>query len=108
VDLTWEHGELQSVSIAIKKPVDTEALRGAFHLPQPGGKLPRNLSAFSIEDCGPKRICVVLEGVEHQGGGMRRGEAIVQPRHAEDGDGRHVNQNFRRHDEQDGQHQQLA
>ena len=47
-------------------------------------------------------------GIEHQRGGMRGGQPIVEPVEPEIGDRRHVNQNFRHHHEQDGEEQQLA
>ena len=47
-------------------------------------------------------------GVEHQRGGVRGGQPIVEPVEPEIGDRRDVNENFRHHHEQDGEEQQLA
>ena len=47
-------------------------------------------------------------GIEHQRGGVRGGQAVVEPVEPEIGDRRHVDENFRHHHEQDGEEQQLA
>ena len=47
-------------------------------------------------------------GVEHQRGGVRGREPVVQPVEPEVRDRRHIDQHFRDHHEQDREHQQLA
>ena len=44
-------------------------------------------------------------GIEHQRGGVRGGEPVVQPVEPEIGDRRHIDQDFRQHHEQHGEKQ---
>ena len=68
------------------------------------------LGANAVEQLLNKafRHHVARRGVEHQRGGMRRCEAIIEPHDAEIRDRRHVDHDFRDHHEQCRQQQQLA
>ena len=47
-------------------------------------------------------------GIQHQGGGIRRRQPVVQPVDPEVGDRGHVDQHFRDHHQRNGEQQQLA
>ncbi len=47
-------------------------------------------------------------GIQHQRCGVRRRQPVVQPVHPEIGNGGHVDQHARDHDQRDGEQQQLA
>lgn len=59
IDLSWEHGLLQSVSITFKNKYSEEELRKSFHLPV----------GASIQDCSKTNTCVILTGFDHVGVG---------------------------------------
>lgn len=59
IQLSWEHGELQSVSVVMKKKYPAKELKNIFKLPE----------AASIQDCSLKATCIVLTGFDHMGAG---------------------------------------
>jgi hypothetical protein len=59
VDLAWEHGALQSVSVLLDKKYSEKQIRTYFKLP----------AKASIQDCTKRNSCIVLEGFDHQGSG---------------------------------------
>lgn len=59
IDLSWEHGLLQSVSIMFKQKYSEKDLSASFHLPV----------GASIQDCSKTNTCVILTGFEHVGAG---------------------------------------
>jgi hypothetical protein len=59
LDLSWEHGELQQVSIALEGKFSKQDLRATFNLPEKA----------SIQDCSLKDTCIVLTGFDHLGAG---------------------------------------
>ena len=48
-----------------------------------------------------------LRGGEHQARRVGHGQAVGEPAQAEVGDRRHIDQDLARHDEEDGEHQEL-
>ncbi len=59
IDLEWEHGDLQNISVTLKgRSLAAEAKR-SFKLPEEA----------DIQDCGLKNTCIVIRGFDHQGAG---------------------------------------
>ncbi len=72
VDVKYEAGKVQSVTLFLKTRQTDTAIRAAFGLPPAGADLPANVSALDIDGCradGPTQVCniVLLEGFQHQG-----------------------------------------
>lgn len=59
IDLSWEHGQLQSVNITLKKRWTEVDARHAFHLPKEA----------SVQTCSYKHSCITLNGFDHMGSG---------------------------------------
>jgi len=74
VDVKYEGGRVQAVTLFLKTRQTETAIRAAFALPPAGAPLPANVSAIDIDGCrpdGPTQVCniVLLEGFKHQGAG---------------------------------------
>ena len=57
IDLTWEHGELQGMSVTLIKKIPENEVRNLFKLPK----------LASVQNCSLKSTCIVLTGFEHMG-----------------------------------------
>ncbi len=67
IDLSWEHGDLQSVSFIFKgKLTESRALK-LLRLPKSG--FPSNISRISVQDCSKESTCVLVQGFDHMGSG---------------------------------------
>ncbi len=68
LELSWEHGELQNLTIHFGKAMtdsDVEGLLG-FSL---DGPHPSNIMSVSKQQCGKVQSCVMLLGFDHAGAG---------------------------------------
>jgi len=68
VSLSWEHGELQAVTVALPGHLSEAQARRAVGLPSPDAGLPENISLASVDTCGDD-TCVQLQGFDHMGAG---------------------------------------
>lgn len=59
IDLAWEHGHLQSVSIILKGKYTQKTLKESFKLPVEA----------SIQECSKTNTCIILNGFDHMGAG---------------------------------------
>lgn len=59
VELSWERGNLQKISITLDRKYKEKEVHKYF-------KLPENAS---IQDCSNKETCIIFLGFEHQGSG---------------------------------------
>ena len=67
VQLTWEHGDLQSVFLVLPERQSEAAWRARFALPDP---LPENVENLSFQDCiGDQCRILGLFGFDHLGAG---------------------------------------
>ncbi|KAF1054206.1 MAG: hypothetical protein GAK43_01003 [Stenotrophomonas maltophilia] len=69
VQLEWEYGRLQSVSVTFARIVTPAQVKAIF----PGLNLDSanqrpNLSSASLQECATNQSCLYLEGFEHMGG----------------------------------------
>jgi hypothetical protein len=69
VVLNFEHGQLQEAVFRFKRLMSEETARQALGLPQPAQKLPENVLAISVQECGLASSCLSLTGFDHQGAG---------------------------------------
>lgn len=74
IDVKYEAGRVQSVTLFFAARHTDSAIRAAFGLPSADAKLPANLIALDIDGCrpdGPTQICniVLMEGFRHRGAG---------------------------------------
>ena len=75
VDLSWEHGELQQVTLTLRGTLNQAQVRQAFDLPNAGSastaKLPDNIMAADVESSSPTEglTSVTLLGFDHMGAG---------------------------------------
>ncbi len=67
ISLSWEHGDLQSVSIAFKAKANESQIRTKFHLPVKEQNPRQNVMSYSIQDCSLKSNCLFLQGFDHLG-----------------------------------------
>jgi len=68
IELTWEHGQLQSVSLDFKKGVDANSLRKTFGLDRTSA-YPKNIMSADIQDCSRDSVCLLIQGFDHMGAG---------------------------------------
>jgi hypothetical protein len=66
IELTWEHGELQSISLSFKQKIDADVLRRAFHVPEETS-YPKNVLDVDVQDCSRDGVCLLIQGFEHVG-----------------------------------------
>ena len=69
IDLSWEHGDLQSVSLTLKKKMNEAEVRKVFKLPAKENYPRPNVMSISIQQCSIKATCVLIQGFDHQGSG---------------------------------------
>lgn len=69
IDLSWEHGELQSVSLSFKSKLATKKIRHLFKLPVNENGVHANIMSYSIQDCHKSYNCLTLQGFDHMGAG---------------------------------------
>jgi hypothetical protein len=71
VDLSWEHGELQAVSLHFKKQLPRAEIIARFHLPNKFSSPDeyQNIMSLDIQNCSPDGNCLIIQGFEHMGAG---------------------------------------
>ena len=83
IELTWEHGQLQQLTLTLKGTPDAAKVRQAFGLPDaeeagtPGHSLPENIMSAHVESSPPTlpgdasqgSTLITLTGFEHLGAG---------------------------------------
>jgi hypothetical protein len=74
IDVKYEAGKVQAVTLFLKTRQTETAIRAALSLPPAGAPLPLNVINVDIDGCrpdGPTQICniVLIEGFNHQGAG---------------------------------------
>jgi hypothetical protein len=69
VSLSWEHGELQSVSLELKKKMTPARVRKLFRLPEKMDGTRENVLSVDIQDCGKNSTCLEIQGFDHMGAG---------------------------------------
>ena len=69
IDLNWEGGKLQALSITMKGSLTLDELKDALRLPEQLSypKSHPNITDISIQKCGEAKMCVVIQGFEHIG-----------------------------------------
>jgi hypothetical protein len=66
VELSWEHGELQSVSFQFNKKVSEAEAKSRLRV---AAKLPVNVESVDFQACSKQGPCLTLTGFDHQGAG---------------------------------------
>lgn len=69
IELFWEHGELQRVSVSFKNKMKAEDIQKIFGLPPDGKSVRPNIQSYSIQDCNKDFNCLSLVGFDHTGAG---------------------------------------
>ncbi len=74
IDVKYEAGKVQAVTLFLKTRQTESAIRAAFALPPAGTITPGNIASIDIDGCrpdGPTQVCniVLLQGFDHQGAG---------------------------------------
>lgn len=69
VELAWEHGELQAVSLTLTRKMTARRVRKLLRLPSKTDGIPKNVMNVDIQDCGKTATCVIIRGFEHLGAG---------------------------------------
>lgn len=74
IDVKYEGGKVQAVTLFLKTRQTETAIRATFALPPSGSVLPANVTNIAIDGCradGPTQVCniVLIEGFDHQGAG---------------------------------------
>ena len=69
VELTWEHGELQSVELTLKKAAPEARVRRLFQLPAKGAPSRANVMSVDVQQCGKDATCLAVQGFDHMGAG---------------------------------------
>jgi hypothetical protein len=93
IDVKYEAGKVQAVTLFLKTRQTETAIRAVFALPPSGAVLPSNITNIDIDGCradGPTQICniVLIEGFDHQGAGDGAcGEESAPPDPTPDGSG---------------------
>jgi hypothetical protein len=73
IDVKYEGGKVQAVTLFLKTRQTETAIRAALSLP-PAGALPANVTKIDIDGCradGPTQVCniILIEGLPHRGAG---------------------------------------
>lgn len=66
VDLEWEHGELQDLSVTFDRKVSAREVEAMFGLRIDGPK-PENVMSVDLQDCAQGKSCLTLQGFDHMG-----------------------------------------
>ena len=69
IRLSWEHRDLQAVSVVLRGALPEAEARRRLDLPQVGAPLPANVQGITVQRCGRDRTCVDLVGFDHMGAG---------------------------------------
>ncbi len=69
IDLSWERGALQQVTLTLATKMTDRAARERLRLPAAGDPLPQNVQRIDVEECSAHASCVTLTGFEHLGAG---------------------------------------
>lgn len=68
IDLAWENGSLQAVTLSLTKKMTPAEAKAAFHLPDQAHQ-PPNVMSIDVQDCSQKASCLLIQGFDHQGAG---------------------------------------
>jgi hypothetical protein len=71
VELSWEHGQLQSLSLTFDRTLSRGEIVKLFALPK-SFSYPKeypNVMSIDIQECSLKANCLVIDGFEHMGAG---------------------------------------
>ncbi len=68
VDLAWENGSLQAVTLTLSKKMTLSEVTAAFHLPA-NEHQPANVMSIDVQDCTEKASCLLIQGFDHEGAG---------------------------------------
>jgi hypothetical protein len=85
IEIANEHGQVQAVTLILKRRQTQTAIRALLGLPSSRAALPANISSVDIQGCRPEgasQICnvVLIQGFDHMGAGdVDCGEEGVQP-----------------------------
>jgi hypothetical protein len=66
VELEWEHGELQHLSVEFDRKVSAREVEALFGL-RLGDPKPDNLMSVDLQDCALEKSCLTLQGFDHMG-----------------------------------------
>ena len=66
IELSWEHGELQSVTFYFGKHLSKAEVLERLRIP---AKLPENIESVDLQACSKEGPCLTLVGFDHQGAG---------------------------------------
>jgi len=69
VRVSFEGGQLQSLSLTLNKSLPEAEVRRLFLLPSSKDPRPENVTRISIRKCGEDGTCIEIEGFEHVGAG---------------------------------------
>jgi len=67
IQLAWEHGNLQALTLVFTAKVSEAEARAMSGLPQEG--LPQNLMSIDLQQCGRDATCLVIQMFDHLGAG---------------------------------------
>lgn len=65
IDLAWERGELQAISLELNAKYSNAQVEKLLHLPSTG-HYPKNLSRIAMTTCLNNATCLILEGFPSQ------------------------------------------
>lgn len=68
VDVSFEHGAVQAVTVTLTGKFSESDVRRAFGLPASQG-LPDNIIGVSVQACSQTSTCLLLTGFDHMGAG---------------------------------------
>lgn len=69
IELSWERGMLQSVSITMNQRMSSADIFKALKLPGAKAKLPTNIQSIDVQECAKTASCAIITGFEHLGAG---------------------------------------
>jgi len=68
IELSWEHGELQQITLFLNGKFSDSAVRRAFSIPD-DSKLPRNVMRVDVDTDNRNSTSISVTGFDHQGTG---------------------------------------